>query len=82
LFDEIDAALDAQYRSAVAGTLDFNSEMVHSLSENAQFITTTFRPEMLSHADKFYGVTFLQKVSKVQSITRQDAQQFVEGQSQ
>lgn len=75
LFDEIDAALDAQYRSAVAA-------MVHSLSENAQFITTTFRPEMLAHADHFYGVTFMNKVSNVQSITKQDATQFVEGQIQ
>ncbi|KAI0028167.1 RecF/RecN/SMC, partial [Vararia minispora EC-137] len=51
LFDEIDANLDAQYRTAVAA-------MIHELSESAQFITTTFRPEMLVHADKFYGVLF------------------------
>eukprot|EP00842_Homolaphlyctis_polyrhiza_P003526 jgi/Hompol1/4174/HPOL_003549-RA len=45
LFDEIDAALDAQYRKAIA-------EMIHKLSENAQFITTTFRAELLEHANK------------------------------
>ncbi|KAJ3265439.1 Structural maintenance of chromosomes protein 3 [Chytriomyces hyalinus] len=71
LFDEIDAALDAQYRTAVA-------RMVHELSSNAQFITTTFRPELLVNADKFYGVTFTNKVSRIQSITREDATQFVE----
>ncbi|KAI9338092.1 chromosome segregation protein sudA [Zopfochytrium polystomum] len=71
LFDEIDAALDAQYRTAVAN-------MVHELSEKAQFITTTFRPELLMHADKFYGVTFTNKVSKIQAITKDDATQFVE----
>jgi structural maintenance of chromosome 3 (chondroitin sulfate proteoglycan 6) len=38
LFDEIDAALDAQHRKAVA-------DMIHELAEGAQFITTTFRYE-------------------------------------
>ncbi|KAJ3153289.1 Structural maintenance of chromosomes protein 3 [Geranomyces variabilis] len=71
LFDEIDAALDAQYRAAVAS-------MIHSLATTAQFITTTFRSELLVHADKFYGVTFVNKVSKVQAITREDAQAFVD----
>ncbi|KAI8618127.1 putative chromosome segregation protein SudA [Chytriomyces sp. MP71] len=71
LFDEIDAALDAQYRTAVA-------RMVHELSSSAQFITTTFRPELLVNADKFYGVTFTNKVSRIQCITREDATQFVE----
>ena len=59
----------------------FFSDMVKELSKNAQFITTTFRPELLVHADKFYGVTFANKVSKIQSITLQDAQQFVESQA-
>lgn len=83
LFDEIDAALDTQYRSAVACKYFINyTAMVHSLSKDAQFIVTTFRPEMLIHADRFFGVTFLQKVSKVQNISRQDATQFVDGQVQ
>lgn len=82
LFDEIDAALDTQYRSAVAGTMiQTNLDMIHDLSKNAQFITTTFRPELLVHADKFFGVTFANKVSKIQSITRAEAQQFVESQA-
>ncbi len=36
LFDEIDQALDAMHRKAVA-------DMIHELSDGAQFITTTFR---------------------------------------
>ena len=52
--------------------------MIYELSRDAQFITTTFRPEMLVNADKFYGVTFSDKVSKVQVITRENAQEFVE----
>ncbi|KAF9137987.1 Structural maintenance of chromosomes protein 3 [Mortierella sp. GBA39] len=71
LFDEIDANLDAAHRTAVAA-------MIHSLSEHAQFITTTFRPEMLANADKFYGVTFQNKVSLVNAITKEDALDFVE----
>ncbi|RDX44908.1 structural maintenance of chromosome protein 3 [Lentinus brumalis] len=76
LFDEIDANLDAQYRTAVAA-------MIHDLSATAQFITTTFRPEMLATADKFYGVLFNnQKVSTIRSIKREEAMEFVEQEAQ
>lgn len=51
LFDEIDQALDPTYRRSVAN-------LIHELSGEAQFITTTFRPELLEHAHKFYGVKF------------------------
>ncbi|KZV98325.1 RecF/RecN/SMC protein [Exidia glandulosa HHB12029] len=72
LFDEIDANLDAQYRTAVA-------QMIKKLAGTAQFIATTFRPEMLETADKFYGVMFdNQKVSSIRTITREDAREFVE----
>uniref|UniRef100_D8PZC5 Structural maintenance of chromosomes protein n=1 Tax=Schizophyllum commune (strain H4-8 / FGSC 9210) TaxID=578458 RepID=D8PZC5_SCHCM len=76
LFDEIDANLDAQYRTAVAA-------MIHSLSGTAQFITTTFRPEMLVTADKFYGVLFNnQKVSSIRAIKREEAMEFVDQEAQ
>jgi structural maintenance of chromosome 3 (chondroitin sulfate proteoglycan 6) len=75
LFDEIDANLDMQYRTAVA-------EMIHSLSKQAQFITTTFRPELLAEADKFYGVTFQNKVSRIHAINKEYALGFVEEVSQ
>lgn len=72
LFDEIDANLDTQYRTAVAA-------MIHQLSQTAQFITTTFRTEMLANANKFYGVYFdKQKVSTIQTITREEAYEFIE----
>ncbi|XP_059093382.1 structural maintenance of chromosomes protein 3-like [Tigriopus californicus] len=71
LFDEIDAALDAMHRKAVA-------DMIHELADGAQFITTTFRPELLAHASKFYGVKFRNKVSHVDCVTREDAYDFVE----
>ncbi|KIR29832.1 chromosome associated protein [Cryptococcus deuterogattii 99/473] len=72
LFDEIDANLDAQYRTAVAS-------MIHALSAHAQFITTTFKSEMLAQADKFYGVFFdKQKVSSIKVIEKEEASDFVE----
>ena len=51
LFDEVDQALDPDHRKSVG-------RMIESLSHNAQFITTTFRAELLDHADKFYGVKY------------------------
>ncbi|KAM3958456.1 LOW QUALITY PROTEIN: structural maintenance of chromosomes 3 [Aphomia sociella] len=71
LFDEIDQALDAQHRKAIAN-------MIHELSTSAQFITTTFRPELLEHAHKFYGVKFRNKVSHVECVTQEEARDFVE----
>uniref|UniRef100_H2YDB2 RecF/RecN/SMC N-terminal domain-containing protein n=1 Tax=Ciona savignyi TaxID=51511 RepID=H2YDB2_CIOSA len=71
LFDEIDQALDPDHRSSVA-------EMLKELSSSAQFITTTFRPELLDSADKFYGVVYRNKVSMVRTITRDEAKEFVE----
>lgn len=92
LFDEIDANLDAQYRTAVACSSTAisssrlrwtdtspSSAMIQELSSTAQFIVTTFRPEMLVTADKFYGVLFNnQKVSSIRSIKREEAQEFVD----
>lgn len=53
--------------------------MIQSLSSTAQFITTTFRPEMLVTADKFYGVLFNnQKVSSIRAIKREEAMEFVD----
>ncbi|KAJ2160979.1 Structural maintenance of chromosomes protein 3 [Coemansia sp. RSA 552] len=71
LFDEIDANLDAVYRTAVAA-------MIRDLSRGSQFVTTTFRPEMLAGADKFYGVTFANKVSRISTITQAAAVTFIE----
>jgi len=51
LFDEIDANLDADRRTAVAA-------MVAELSATGQYICTTFRPELIPHAEAFFGVTF------------------------
>ncbi|KAE8140128.1 RecF/RecN/SMC [Aspergillus pseudotamarii] len=75
LFDEIDANLDAQYRTAVA-------QMLQSISDstNGQFICTTFRPEMLHVAEKCYGVSFRQKASTIDVVSKEEALKFVEEQ--
>lgn len=76
LFDEVDANLDAQYRTAVA-------HMVKSLSarnEDGQFICTTFRPELVHVADKHYGVLYRNKTSSVDAVSKGEALTFVEGQ--
>ncbi|KAK9897698.1 RecF/RecN/SMC protein [Cystobasidium minutum MCA 4210] len=75
LFDEIDANLDADRRTAVAS-------MIRSLSDSAQFIITTFRPELLAAADTFFGVMFdNRKISTIQRIARDNAYEFVESAS-
>lgn len=73
LFDEIDANLDAQYRTAVAN-------MLQESAESGQFICTTFRPEMLHVAEKCYGVSYLNKASSIDVVSKDQALDFVEGQ--
>lgn len=86
IFDEIDANLDAQYRTAVADHLNYLANKVDEDDEETptggQFICTTFRPEMLRVADKVYGVTFAQNVSSIRVETIENALDFVESQTQ
>lgn len=71
LFDEIDAALDPQYRTAVA-------HMVKGQANNkTQFIATTFRPEIVKEATCIQGVSHSHKVSTVQKVALEEALQFV-----
>ncbi|KAG7568172.1 SMCs flexible hinge [Arabidopsis thaliana x Arabidopsis arenosa] len=73
LFDEIDAALDPQYRTAVGN-------LIRRLADDygTQFITTTFRPELVRVADKIYGVFHKNRVSIVNVITKDQALDFIE----
>lgn len=53
--------------------------MIGELGKEAQMICTTFRPEMLEHADLFLGVIFNnRKISTIQEIEKTHAKQFVE----
>ncbi|XP_024176770.1 structural maintenance of chromosomes protein 3 [Rosa chinensis] len=73
LFDEIDAALDLQYRTAVGN-------MIRRLAdtETTQFITTTFRQELVEVSDKIYGVTHSNRVSRVNVISKEEALNFID----
>uniref|UniRef100_A0A5B7B119 Structural maintenance of chromosomes protein n=1 Tax=Davidia involucrata TaxID=16924 RepID=A0A5B7B119_DAVIN len=73
LFDEIDAALDPQYRTAVGNMIRRLADMA-----NTQFITTTFRPELVKVADKIYGVTHKNRVSWVNVVSKEEALDFIE----
>jgi structural maintenance of chromosome 3 (chondroitin sulfate proteoglycan 6) len=80
LFDEIDANLDAQYRTAVANMLQkLSGQGGQDGKGGGQFICTTFRPEMVLVADRCYGVTYTNKTSSVDVVDREDALGFVEG---
>ena len=52
--------------------------MIHSLSDTAQFITTTHRREMCDQADKFYGVVAPNKVSNIMTVDKDKVYQFLE----
>jgi len=68
LFDEIDSNLDDVHRTSVA-------RMITAQSDTTQFITTTFRSEMLVNANQFLGVAFVNKASRASEITREEARQ-------
>lgn len=42
-----------------------------------QFITSTFRPELVSVADKFYGIGYQHKISSVYAMTKQESLDFI-----
>lgn len=67
LFDEIDQALDANYRTAIARLIQ---KQANSESAPAQFITTTFRPELVMAADKCFGIALMNKVSNIYPLEK------------
>ncbi|KDE07866.1 hypothetical protein MVLG_01960 [Microbotryum lychnidis-dioicae p1A1 Lamole] len=76
LFDEIDANLDADRRTGVAA-------MIGELSKTGQYICTTFRPEMIPHADAYFGVIFnATKISNVKKLTADQCGEFIEAAEQ
>lgn len=74
LFDEIDAALDTQYRTAVA-------RLVARDARNAQMVITTFRPEIIETADRFYRVYQKNRVSRIETVPRHEAKLVIEEQT-
>ncbi|CAI5742589.1 unnamed protein product [Hyaloperonospora brassicae] len=74
LFDEIDQALDSTHRAAVAALIH---RQAHSKDSPAQFITSTFRPELVNIADSFYGIGYQNKISNVYSMTKEESLGFI-----
>jgi len=74
LFDEIDAALDAQYRTAVA-------RLIARDARNAQMVLTTFRPEIIETADRFYRVYQKNRASRIECVARAEAKKVIEEQT-
>jgi structural maintenance of chromosome 3 (chondroitin sulfate proteoglycan 6) len=71
LFDEIDAALDPQYRTAVAAMVRAQADA------GTQFVCTTFRPELVKVARVIQGVEHAHKESRVREVTLAEALKFV-----
>lgn len=59
-------ALDSSYRAAVASLIQ---RQAHSSENPTQFITTTFRPEMVAVASRCYGISHQNKVCFAYSST-------------
>src|SRR4051812_20558301 len=58
----------------------FVSAMIKTQSSKeggAQFITTTFRPELVEAASKCYGITFKNKVSTITKIGKKRARSII-----
>ncbi|CAM9776742.1 unnamed protein product, partial [Heterosigma akashiwo] len=71
---ELDQALDSSYRAQVAALIQ---QQARDEDNPAQFITSTFRPELVSVADKTYGISHQNKVSNINPLGKEDALDFV-----
>ena len=71
ILDEIDAALDPNYRINLAN-------LIKELSKNNQFIISTFKPELIDVADNIYMVKFANKTSNIIKIDKDEAHKFIE----
>ena len=67
LFDEIDQALDANYRAEVARLIQRQAE---DKEAPAQFITTTFRPELVAVSHRCYGIALQNKASQIYPLDK------------
>jgi len=75
LFDEVDAALDTQYRVRVAKLIQKDAQ------NGVQMILTTFRPEIIETADSCYRVTMRNRVSQIDSVDLAQAKEVVDQQA-
>jgi len=71
ILDEVDAALDADRRKQLAQYIKQRS------SQGVQYISTTFRQELIASANAFVGIRFDNGVSNVKQIDHNEAREFV-----
>ena len=77
-FDELDQALDSTYRSAVARMIRKQAHAKPTPETTPpQFIVSTFRPELVETADKWYGISLQSKVSQVHAMPKKEALKFI-----
>ena len=74
IFDELDQALDSTYRQAVANLIQ---KQASSTDSPTQFITSTFRPELVAIAKNCYGISHQNKVSSIHHMSKNDALKFI-----
>jgi structural maintenance of chromosome 3 (chondroitin sulfate proteoglycan 6) len=74
VFDEVDSALDPIHRGAVGGLI---REQAADKTSPAQFVVSTFHPEILEHVHAYFGVTFVHKVSSLSSLTKEETVAFI-----
>eukprot|EP00933_Yihiella_yeosuensis_P047583 TRINITY_DN4343_c1_g1_i5.p1 TRINITY_DN4343_c1_g1~~TRINITY_DN4343_c1_g1_i5.p1 ORF type:complete len:1129 (+),score=316.84 TRINITY_DN4343_c1_g1_i5:239-3625(+) len=80
LFDEIDAALDTQYRTAVARLIKRDASREGG-RPGAQMVITTFRPEVINESDRFYRVYQKNRVSRIECVPQKEAKRVIEEQT-
>jgi structural maintenance of chromosome 3 (chondroitin sulfate proteoglycan 6) len=74
LFDELDQALDSTYRASVANLIQ---RQANSTDNPTQFIVSTFRQELVSVANRCFGISHQNKVSNLHPLSKKDAQTFI-----
>jgi structural maintenance of chromosome 3 (chondroitin sulfate proteoglycan 6) len=74
IFDELDQALDSTYRQAVANLIQ---RQANDQDNPTQFITSTFRPELVAIAKNCYGISHQNKVSSIHHMSKNDALKFI-----
>jgi structural maintenance of chromosome 3 (chondroitin sulfate proteoglycan 6) len=75
LFDEIDANLDTMYRSSVAALIN------REATKGSQMVLTTFRPELIENASRFYRVYMKNRTSRVDCVSKKGAREVINAQT-
>ena len=63
-----------RYRSSVA-------TLINKEASRCQMVITTFRPELIENADRFYRVYMKNRTSRVDCVSRKDAKKAIADQT-